>query len=112
MFIRRVRASRANVIDIPNFLKNVACETVHWRAGTFWAAYNNNIAGVLENVVKGDPVANAVRSLISARTQWTGTASDLLGALEIEAGERVVRAKTWPSTPQGPVGQIATSGAR
>jgi hypothetical protein len=77
-----------------------ACETIHWRAGTFWAAYNNNIAGAIENVVEGDPVANAVRSLMSTRTQWTGTASDLLGALEIEAGERVARAKTWPFTPR------------
>jgi hypothetical protein len=77
-----------------------ACETAHWRPGTFWSAYNNNIAAVIENVVEGDPVANAVRSLMSTRTQWTGTASALLGALEIEAGERVVRAKTWPSTPK------------
>ena len=33
---------------------------------------------------------------MAERTEWTGTASDLLGALAEEAGERVAKAKTWP----------------
>lgn len=37
---------------------------------------------------------------MAERTQWTGTASELLGALELKAPERVVKAKVWPSTPK------------
>src|SRR5262249_51094573 len=42
-------------------------------------------------------VASAIRALLSApRTVWTGTASDLLVALEQVAGERVAKSKGWP----------------
>ena len=68
-----------------------------------WAAFEAErprLLGVLldavEGVIDADPIAAAVRALMAARTEWTGTASDLLGALAEMSGERVAKAKTWP----------------
>jgi hypothetical protein len=77
-----------------------ACETALWPAGSFWSAYCGNRDDAVEGVIEADPVAAAVRNLIAARREWTGTASDLLGALAEVAGERVVKAKTWPDNPR------------
>jgi hypothetical protein len=77
-----------------------ACETTFWPAGTFWAAYCGNRDEAIEGVIEADPIANAVRALMSTRTEWTGTASALLGALAQEVTERVAKAKTWPDTPR------------
>jgi hypothetical protein len=41
-----------------------------------------------------------------ARTEWTGTASDLLGALAEIAGERVAKSKTWPDSPRALAGRL------
>jgi hypothetical protein len=76
-----------------------ACEPALWAAGTFWAAYRGNRDEAVESVIDADPIAAAVRALMATRTVWTGTASDLLGALDEAAGDRVVKSKTWPGSP-------------
>ena len=58
-----------------------ACETALWPAGTFWSAYCGNRDEAVEGVIDADPIAAAVRAVMATRTVWTGTASDLLGAL-------------------------------
>ena len=57
-------------------------------------------------MIDADPIAAAVRALMAARTEWTGTASDLLGALAEMAGERVAKAKTWPDSPRALAGRL------
>ena len=83
-----------------------ACETALWPKGTFWLAYSGNRDEAVEGVIEGDPIAAAVRSFMATRTEWTGTASELLGALAEEAGERVAKAKTWPQTAGGLSGRL------
>lgn len=83
-----------------------ACETALWPAGTFWAAYCGNRDEAVEGVIEADPIAAAVRALMAARTEWTGTASELLGALAERAGERVAKAKTWPDSPRSLAGRL------
>lgn len=83
-----------------------ACETALWPAGTFWAAYCGNRDEAVEGVIEADPIAAAVRALMAARTEWTGTASELLGALAEMAGERVAKAKTWPDSPRALAGRL------
>ena len=83
-----------------------ACETAIWPAGTFWSAYCGNQDEAVENVVEADPVAAAVRAVMAEQTEWTGTASDLLGALAEEAGERVAKSKTWPASPRALSGRL------
>ena len=77
-----------------------ACETAPWPAGSFWTAYCGNRDEAVEGVIDADPIATAVRAVMATRTEWTGTASNLLGALGEAAGERVAKSKTWPDSPR------------
>jgi hypothetical protein len=83
-----------------------ACETAFWPAGTFLAAYYGNRDDVVDGVIESDPIAAAVRDLTAARTEWTGTASDLLGALAEHASARVAKAKSWPDSPRALAGRL------
>jgi hypothetical protein len=83
-----------------------ACEAAIWPSGTFWAAYCGNRDDAVEGVIDADPVAAAVRGVMAARTEWTGTASDLLGALSEAAGERATKSKTWPDSPRALAGRL------
>jgi hypothetical protein len=83
-----------------------ACETALWPSGTFWSAYCGNRDEAVDGVIDADPIAAAVRAVMTARTEWTGTASDLLGALAEMAGERVAKAKTWPDSPRALAGRL------
>lgn len=83
-----------------------ACETALWPKGTFWSAYCGNRDEAVDGVIDADPIAAAVRALMQARTEWTGTASDLLGALAELAGERVAKSKTWPDSPRALAGRL------
>src|SRR6516225_9477149 len=78
---------------------STACETAIWPAGTFWTAYSSNRDEAVAGVIEADPVANAVRALMATRTAWTGTASDLPGALTELVGEGQRKSKSWPNTP-------------
>jgi hypothetical protein len=83
-----------------------ACETALWPTGTFWSAYCGNRDEAVEGVIDADPIATAVRAMMATRTVWTGTASDLLGALAEVTGERVAKSKTWPDSPRALAGRL------
>ena len=83
-----------------------ACETALWPAGTFWSAYCGNRDEAVDGVIDADPIAAAVRAVMTTRTEWTGTASELLGYLAELAGERVAKAKTWPDSPRALSGRL------
>jgi hypothetical protein len=83
-----------------------ACESALWPEGTFWGAYAGNRDKAVDSVIEADPVGSAVRSLMATQTEWTGTASDLLGALSEEVGETVRRAKAWPATARALSGRL------
>lgn len=83
-----------------------ACETALWPAGTFWLAYCGNRDEAVEGVIDADPIATAVRAIMATRTVWTGTASDLLGALAEVVGERVAKSKTWPDGARALAGRL------
>jgi len=83
-----------------------ACETALWPAGTFWSAYCGNRDEAVEGAIDADPVAASVRALMATRTAWTGTASDLLGALAGAAGDRAANSKAWPDNPRALAGRL------
>jgi hypothetical protein len=83
-----------------------ACETALWPSGTFWSAYCGNRDEAVEGVIEADPIAAAVCAVMTTRTEWTGTASELLGTLAELAGERVAKAKTWPDSPRALGGRL------
>ena len=77
-----------------------ACEPAIWSAGTFEAAYTGNREDMVVNIVDCDPVASAIMALMKTREgeDWVGTASELLDALDIEAGDKVTKTRDWPKS--------------
>src|SRR5262249_15637574 len=100
--LKRLPAMRLpNLPRMADFaLWSTACETAVWPAGTFCSAYTSNRDEAIEAVIEAEPVADAVRTLTQMRTVWTGTATDLLGALTKVVGDRVARSKSWPDSPE------------
>jgi hypothetical protein len=43
---------------------------------------------------------------MATRTVWTGTASELLGALAEIVGDRVAKSKAWPESPRALAGRL------
>lgn len=83
-----------------------ACETALWPEGTFEAAYAQNRSEAVEEVLEADPVAAALRALMADRTEWVGTATDLLADLEKKAGGRTSKVEGWPGSPRALAGRL------
>jgi hypothetical protein len=86
-----------------------ACETTFWPAGTFMAAYNDNLKEVVDTVIDADAVGSAVRQMATKQSAWTGTASDLLRVLGALQPESTTRAKNWPGSPDALSNQLRRS---
>jgi hypothetical protein len=69
-------------------------------------AYCGNRDEAVESVIDADPIAAAVRSFMAMRTEWTGTASDLLGALAEHVGETQRKNKSWPDSARALAGRL------
>ena len=78
-----------------------ACETAFWPAGTFEQAYWNNRTAAIENMLDADPVAACVSEMMAERSNWTGSASDLL-----RAGMALHGNADWPKTPRALAGRL------
>lgn len=83
-----------------------ACETAFQDSGTFWSAFNGNRDDVVEGIIEADSVAALVRTLIAERSEWTGTASELLAVLSHYGDERITKARNWPQTPRALSGRL------
>src|SRR5262249_15232235 len=84
-----------------------ACETGFRPAGAFEAAYSSNRREAIENIVEADPVAARVREMMADRTQWAGSASDLLLAGANIAGNPMVGNRSgWPKSPRALAGRL------
>ncbi len=57
-------------------------------------------------MIDADPIAAAVRAIMATRTEWTGTALELQGALGEMAGDRVAKSKTWLDSPRALAGRL------
>jgi phage/plasmid primase-like uncharacterized protein len=60
----------------------------------------------VEAVIDADPIACALRTLMASRSEWQGTASQLLAALSEMVGERVTKSKTWPDNHSALGGKV------
>jgi hypothetical protein len=83
-----------------------ACEGVHSDYGDFMRAYANNRDEAIDSVIEADQVGSAVRSLMEARKEWKGTATELLEVLSKPLSETLLRAQTWPKTPRAMSGRL------
>jgi hypothetical protein len=77
-----------------------ACEGALWKKGTFLAAYTGNIEEAVETVLENDQVAAVLRTYMDMTPAgFTGTATDLLKALNDVASETQQKTKGWPKSP-------------
>lgn len=83
-----------------------ACETAIWPAGTFWEAYEDNLATTVINVLEDDPVTEGIQTLMATRSVWSGTASELLTILIRGAAKQDTMSKSWPDGPRALSGRI------
>jgi putative DNA primase/helicase len=74
-----------------------------WKSGQFLEAYRENRRDVAESSFEADPVAVAIRDYVTTEHPegWTGTATDLLSALNGRVAEGVRKSRIWPVTAQG-----------
>jgi hypothetical protein len=77
-----------------------ACEAALWIEGTFETAYTANRDNLIETVLEANPVAGAIRDLLTTKKEWTGTATNLLNDLNfLDMASGVKRERRyWPQT--------------
>jgi hypothetical protein len=76
-----------------------ACGGALWPKGTFMAAYTGNIAEAVEIVLEGDQIATSLRRYLEDKAEFSGTATDLLNALNGIVPETQRKEKGWPKRP-------------
>ncbi len=74
--------------------------------GAFIAAYTGNRQGANELAIEASPVAGPLLALMESTPEWTGTASDLLAALDAKADDRTRRLHGWPKGARALTGII------
>ena len=67
-----------------------------WPEGAFLDAYAGNRQGAVEGTLEGDPVADVVLAMVP----WSGTATELLAALNHQTPEHITKRKDWFSRPR------------
>lgn len=75
-----------------------------WEPGQFLDVYMQNRRNVAETTFEADRVAVAIRDFVlaeHAEDGWTGTATELLAALNNRVPEGVRKGRDWPQTNQG-----------
>lgn len=76
-------------------------------------AYTAGARDVVADVIEGDPFGSALVELMRDRSEWTGTAGELLAALDAlqspddsDIKPRSTRPKGWPTTPRAAAGAL------
>jgi energy-coupling factor transporter ATP-binding protein EcfA2 len=83
-----------------------ASTRAYWPANTFLKAYCENIGSAVELTIEASDVAEAVRAFMANRTEWKGTASELLPLLTATVPERATKEKTWPKQANALSGKL------
>src|SRR6185369_542550 len=76
-----------------------ACETALWPTGTFSRACAANRNAAVAGIIDADPIAAAVRELMSERNSWTGTAADLL-RMSVQRASQTDNGAGWTKNPR------------
>lgn len=71
-----------------------------WESGGFMAAYTGNRAEAIEVGLEANPIAQAIRALLTNDHFWSGTASELLQNLNRHAETGSLDSRIWPKTSQ------------
>lgn len=76
-------------------------EALPWPEGTFLAAYEGNRRESVEVSLEADPVATAVRDLVTKSEDFEGTSQELLDLLQEKEPETTRRSPSWPKSARG-----------
>jgi hypothetical protein len=83
-----------------------ACEPAFWPSGRFGSAYSDNLEEAVATLVDDDRVASAVREFMAPRSEWTGTATELLKSLPGEVSDQIAKSKDWPQNARALSGSV------
>jgi hypothetical protein len=84
-----------------------ACErSLGWQPGVFLRTYERNRQAATETALEASVVAKHVSGLLKNADTWSGTATELLAALETRASEADRHLKSWPQGPRGLSGHL------
>jgi len=84
-----------------------AAETAFgWEAGTFCRAYQGNRDSANEVALEASPIARPLLDLLGEGGSWSGTASELLTALETKVTDQTKRQKSWPANGRSMSGHL------
>jgi hypothetical protein len=72
-------------------------EALGWEPGAFMDAYAGNRSAATGLALDDDPVAVAVRELVSKGGEWSGTSTELLSDLGGLVDEVTRRSRSWPT---------------
>jgi hypothetical protein len=72
---------------------------IGWQPHAFLNSYRGAIESANSVALEASPIASPLFQFMAARSQWTGTASELLPALVSLAGEAIARSRDWPKKP-------------
>lgn len=67
--------------------------------GAFIEAYAENQQGALTAGLEVSPVGQAVKGFMQNRSEWQGSASELIAEMERVVSDQIVRQKSWPRAP-------------
>eukprot|EP00913_Durusdinium_trenchii_P010915 g10244.t1 len=76
------------------------------KPGEFLAAYAGNRETLNESAVESSIIAGPLLQLLDGRNEWEGTATELLGELEEQAGEKLSKRREWPKRPNNLSGEL------
>jgi hypothetical protein len=84
-----------------------AAETAFgWSPGTFLRAYSENRDSANEVALEASLIARPLLELLEDRREWTGTATELLEALEAGVTDQVKRQNSWPKNGRSMSGHL------
>jgi hypothetical protein len=79
-------------------IAEIACRCMSYEDNEFLKAYDKNIELQVEEAIAANLVSNAIIKLMENRSEWIGTASELLVELEQAAMQIKINlnSKSWP----------------
>lgn len=80
---------------------SAAAPALGWTRERFIAAYAKNRASANELTLEASIIVEPLRALMSERSEWRGTAAELLADTATHAGDSAKEQRNWPKNPKG-----------
>jgi hypothetical protein len=81
-------------------------EALGWPAGAFLDAYQGNRDSANEVALEASTIAKPLLELLDEQGEWSGSAAELLTALDGRMGDQAKRQHGWPKNPRSMSGHL------